>query len=120
MKTSSAYLLVLPFRKRTVDGSSKVLVGCVTLGPVVQNRHVGYTIFGSCTLYKQTDNDCSLLYIQIKSISAICIPQMFHQILRCLQNIILILDARNNFYILSRRKSLKQKKKMLAKETEFS
>jgi hypothetical protein len=42
MKTSSAYLLVLPFRKRTVDGSSKVLVGCVTLGPVVQNRH-GYT-----------------------------------------------------------------------------
>jgi len=75
MKTSSAYLLVLPFRKRTVDGSSKVLVGCDTLGPVVQNRHVGYTIFGSCTLYKQTDNDCSLLYIQIKSISAICIPQ---------------------------------------------
>lgn len=53
MKTSSAYLLVLPFRKRTVDGSSKVLVGCVTLGPVVQNIH-GYTIFRLCTtLYVQ-------------------------------------------------------------------
>lgn len=110
MKTSSAYLLVLPFSKRTVDGSSKVLVGCITLGPVVQNRH-GYTIFGSCTLYNHTDNDCSLLsYIQIKSISAIYFPQNVSSDIKILSKYIINIRCTQQFlYFESRMKSLKQK-----------
>ena len=89
---------------------------------------IQYSGFVLHCMYKHTDNDCSLLYIQIKYNQCNLISELFFfaqnissDISKMLAKYNINIRCTQQFlYFESRIKSLKQKKKTLAKETEFS